>query len=202
MPQLQQPKQRQRCSTWPAGPTSSFLVISDPAAAKHVLRATDNPKRPLYDKGLVAEVPVTATMAPQNWKAARIWTHAEVGTLCPEQANHDSMCAAITRNSKVSARTSACTEAAPGFSGAQVSKFLFGDGFAVAGGDGWRVRRRAVGPSLHRAYLEAMTARVFGPSALHLNDKLQVASRSVAVMTCVSDVRCCKHMRRGTSMAC
>lgn len=39
-----------------AGPISSFLVVSDPAAAKHVLRATDNPKRPLYDKGLVAEV--------------------------------------------------------------------------------------------------------------------------------------------------
>lgn len=40
-----------------AGPASSFLVISDPAAAKHVLRASDNPKTPIYDKGLVAEVP-------------------------------------------------------------------------------------------------------------------------------------------------
>ena len=40
----------------PAGPASSFLVISDPAAAKHVLRASDNPKNPIYDKGLVAEV--------------------------------------------------------------------------------------------------------------------------------------------------
>ena len=38
------------------GPASSFLVISDPAAAKHVLRASDNPKTPIYDKGLVAEV--------------------------------------------------------------------------------------------------------------------------------------------------
>jgi carotene epsilon-monooxygenase len=35
---------------------SSFLVISDPAAAKHVLRATDNSNRNTYDKGLVAEV--------------------------------------------------------------------------------------------------------------------------------------------------
>lgn len=61
---------------------------------------------------------------------------------------------------------------------AQVSQFLFGDGFAVAGGDGWRVRRRAVGPSLHRAYLETMIDRVFGPSALHLNDKLQVCAMS------------------------
>lgn len=54
-----------------------------------------------------------------------------------------------------------------------MSKFLFGDGFAISGGDGWRVRRRAVGPSLHRAYLETMIDRVFGPSGLHLNDKLQ-----------------------------
>ncbi len=54
-----------------------------------------------------------------------------------------------------------------------MSKFLFGDGFAISGGDGWRVRRRAVGPSLHRAYLETMIDRVFGPSSLHLNDKLQ-----------------------------
>lgn len=65
---------------------SSFLVISDPAAAKHVLRSTDNNNRNIYDKGLVAEV----------------------------------------------------------------SQFLFGDGFAVAGGEHWRARRRAVGPSLHR----------------------------------------------------
>ena len=40
----------------PTGPASSFLVVSDPAAAKHVLRASDNPQRPIYDKGLVAEV--------------------------------------------------------------------------------------------------------------------------------------------------
>jgi hypothetical protein len=33
---------------------------------------------------------------------------------------------------------------------AEVSKFLFGEGFAITGGDKWRVRRRAVGPALHR----------------------------------------------------
>lgn len=32
------------------------MVISEPEAAKHVLRATDNPSNPLYDKGLVREV--------------------------------------------------------------------------------------------------------------------------------------------------
>lgn len=70
----------------PTGPVSSFMVISDPEAAKHVLRSTDNPQRNIYEKGLVAEV----------------------------------------------------------------SMFLFGDGFAISGGDAWRARRRAVGPSLHR----------------------------------------------------
>ena len=56
----------------------------------------------------------------------------------------------------------------------QVSEFLFGDGFAVAPGDKWRVRRRAVAPSLHKAYLEVMIDRVFGPSGLQLNGKLEV----------------------------
>jgi len=98
----------------PTGPISSFLVISDPEAAKHVLRASDNPQRPMYNKGLVAEV----------------------------------------------------------------SKFLFGEGFAVAGGEQWRVRRRAVGPSLHRGYLEAMLVRVFGPSSQQLTRKLDVAASS------------------------
>ena len=32
-------------------------MVSDPAAAKHVLRSTDNPNRPIYVKGLVQEVP-------------------------------------------------------------------------------------------------------------------------------------------------
>ncbi|KAL4854527.1 Carotene epsilon-monooxygenase [Chlorella vulgaris] len=98
----------------PTGPVSSFLVISDPECAKHVLRASDNPNNPRYNKGLVAEV----------------------------------------------------------------SKFLFGEGFAITGGDKWRVRRRAVGPALHRGYLEVMLDRVFGQSALHLNTKLQVAAAS------------------------
>ena len=47
------------CIACCAGPASSFLVISDPAAAKHVLRASDNPRNPIYDKGLVAEVGFT-----------------------------------------------------------------------------------------------------------------------------------------------
>ncbi|WIA43808.1 hypothetical protein OEZ86_010226 [Tetradesmus obliquus] len=99
----------------PTGPVSSFLVISDPAAAKHVLRGTDSSTN-VYDKGLVAEV----------------------------------------------------------------SQFLFGEGFAVAGGEQWRARRRAVSPSLHRAYLEEMLSRVFGPSSLHLADKLAAAAASGA----------------------
>jgi hypothetical protein len=40
----------------PTGPASSFLVVSDPAAAQHVLQRSDNPKNNVYGKGLVAEV--------------------------------------------------------------------------------------------------------------------------------------------------
>lgn len=98
----------------PTGAVSSFLVVSDPQAAKHVLRSSDNPQRPIYEKGLVAEV----------------------------------------------------------------SKFLFGEGFAVAGGEQWRVRRKAVAPALHKGYLEVMINRVFAPSALHLNRKLEKAALS------------------------
>ena len=100
----------------PTGPASSFLVVSDPAAARHVLRATDNPANPVYEKGLVAEV----------------------------------------------------------------SSFLFGDGFAITGGDAWRVRRRAVGPSLHKGYLDAMVGTVFGPASDVLAAKLADAAASGA----------------------
>ena len=61
---------------------------------------------------------------------------------------------------------------------AEVSKFLFGEGFAISGGEQWRVRRRAVGPSLHKGYLEAMLDRVFGACSLALVAKLEVAAAS------------------------
>ncbi len=48
----------------------------------------------------------------------------------------------------------------------------------MASGDHWRVRRKAVGPSLHRAYLNTMIDRVFGPSAQHLCSKLEGAGHS------------------------
>eukprot|EP00242_Pyramimonas_sp_CCMP2087_P000478 CAMPEP_0198229318 /NCGR_PEP_ID=MMETSP1445-20131203/114058_1 /TAXON_ID=36898 /ORGANISM="Pyramimonas sp., Strain CCMP2087" /LENGTH=596 /DNA_ID=CAMNT_0043909775 /DNA_START=83 /DNA_END=1873 /DNA_ORIENTATION=- len=89
----------------PTGPVSSFMVISDPAAAKHILKDYN-----LYCKGLVHEI----------------------------------------------------------------AEFLFGDGFATAEGELWKVRRRAVGPSLHKGFLETMTNKVFGRSALELNKKLEV----------------------------
>jgi carotene epsilon-monooxygenase len=56
----------------------------------------------------------------------------------------------------------------------QIAEFLFGDGFATAEGELWKVRRRAVGPSLHKGFLETMTNKVFGRSALELNKKLEV----------------------------
>ncbi len=106
----------------PTGPVSSFLVISDPAAAKHVLRGY-----PSYGKGLVREV----------------------------------------------------------------SEFLFGDGFAVAEGELWKGRRRAVVPALHKAYLEAMVRRVFTPCTRRLVDKLSAAAakgQSIDVEACFSQL--------------
>jgi len=92
----------------PTGPASSFLVISDPQAAKHVLKDYKN-----YSKGLISEI----------------------------------------------------------------AGFLFGVGFATADGNAWRVRRKAVGPSLHKAYIETMVACTFVPCAQKLNEKLAANAR-------------------------
>lgn len=70
----------------PSGPVSSFMVVSTPEAAKHVLQTSDNPRQYNYNKGLVAEV----------------------------------------------------------------SRFLFGEGFAMTGGETWRLRRKAVNPAFHK----------------------------------------------------
>lgn len=87
-----------------AGPRN-FVIVSDPAIAKHVLRNYGTK----YAKGLVAEV----------------------------------------------------------------SEFLFGSGFAIAEGDLWTARRRAVVPSLHKKYLSLIVDRVFCKSAERLVEKLQ-----------------------------
>ena len=109
----------------PTGPISSFLIVSEPEAAKHILRSSDNTRRNIYGKGLVAEV----------------------------------------------------------------SKFLFGDGFAVAEGPLWTSRRKAVGPSLHRAYLEAMVTRVFVPCAQALNTKLrEQQDKPIDIEACFSQL--------------
>ncbi|KAF9599038.1 hypothetical protein IFM89_033383 [Coptis chinensis] len=86
-----------------AGPRN-FVVVSDPAIAKHVLRNYGK-----YAKGLVAEV----------------------------------------------------------------SEFLFGSGFAIAEGQLWTVRRRAVVPSLHKKYLSVIVDRVFCKCAVRLVEKLK-----------------------------
>lgn len=56
----------------------------------------------------------------------------------------------------------------------EISNFLFGDGFATAEGDLWKARRKAVGPSLHKQYLETMVDRNFSECGLQLNRKLAV----------------------------
>ncbi|KAM0949494.1 putative carotene epsilon-hydroxylase [Dioscorea sansibarensis] len=86
-----------------AGPRN-FVIVSDPAIAKHVLRNYPN-----YAKGLVSEV----------------------------------------------------------------SQFLFGNGFAVAEGSHWMVRRKAVSPSLHKKFLSVMVDKVFCRCAQRLVEKLE-----------------------------
>ncbi|XP_052173861.1 carotene epsilon-monooxygenase, chloroplastic isoform X2 [Diospyros lotus] len=87
-----------------AGPRN-FVVVSDPAIAKHVLRNYGK-----YAKGLVSEV----------------------------------------------------------------SEFLFGSGFAIAEGQLWTVRRRAVVPSLHKKYLSIVVDQVFCKCAERLVEKLKM----------------------------
>ncbi|KAL5724940.1 carotene epsilon-hydroxylase [Ranunculus cassubicifolius] len=93
-----------------AGPRN-FVVVSDPAIAKHVLRNYGK-----YAKGLVAEV----------------------------------------------------------------SEFLFGSGFAIAEGQLWTARRRAVVPSLHKKYLSVIVDRVFCKCAERLVEKLKPDAASGA----------------------
>ncbi|KAJ7554463.1 hypothetical protein O6H91_06G141600 [Diphasiastrum complanatum] len=91
-----------------AGPRN-FVVVGDPAVAKHVLRNYGR-----YSKGLVSEV----------------------------------------------------------------SEFLFGSGFAIAEGQLWTVRRRAVLPSLHKQYLSTMVDQVFCKCSERLVEKLTIASKT------------------------
>eukprot|EP00210_Caulerpa_lentillifera_P002587 g2481.t1 len=107
----------------PTGPVSSFLVISSPAAARHVLKASDNPRNNFYNKGLVAEV----------------------------------------------------------------SRFLFGEGFAVAGGENWRVRRKAVNPAFHKKFLNEMINYVHVPTTQHLLQKLDTVAEKG---TCINMEAC------------
>lgn len=74
---------------------------------------------------------------------------------------------------------------------AEVAEFLFGSGFAIAEGELWAVRRKAVVPALHRRYLSTMVDRVFAPSALRLAAKLSDAARReqpVNVEACFSQL--------------
>nr|QNS29974.1 cytochrome P450 [Nothapodytes nimmoniana] len=87
-----------------AGPRN-FVVVNDPAIAKHVLRNYGK-----YSKGLISEV----------------------------------------------------------------SEFLFGSGFAIAEGQLWTIRRRAVLPSLHKKYLSVIVEQVFCKCAERLVENLKV----------------------------
>ena len=48
---------------------------------------------------------------------------------------------------------------------AEAGEFLFGLGVALQENEAWKIRRKAIAPSLHRRYVEAMVDRCFGPCA-------------------------------------
>ncbi len=152
-----------------------------------MLRASDNPKNPIYDKGLVAEVGGTAAETDMFATVVSCWLqlHCIVCHLMlmsdMQQLENGSSCqnssaSMFACHSKCKANCSSALlcHKLECVMNIQVSQFLFGDGFAVSGGDQWRVRRKAVNPALHKAYLNTMIDRVFAPSALHLAEKLQV----------------------------
>ena len=60
----------------------------------------------------------------------------------------------------------------------EAGKFLFGVGVALAEGEPWKVRRKAIGPALHRKYVEVMVNRVFGPSAIKMVAQLEDSTQS------------------------
>jgi carotene epsilon-monooxygenase len=93
----------------PTGPATSFLVLSDPASAGHVLGNCE-----IYHKELMREL----------------------------------------------------------------SFFLFGTGFPVADGEPWKVRRRAVAPSLHKRYLDFMVQSVFTNFSLRTAEVLAKKGQS------------------------
>jgi carotene epsilon-monooxygenase len=62
---------------------------------------------------------------------------------------------------------------------AEAGAFLFGLGVALQENEAWKIRRKAVAPSLHRKYVEAMVDRCFGPCAERMVDLvLEQASSS------------------------
>ena len=56
---------------------------------------------------------------------------------------------------------------------AEAGEFLFGLGVALQENEAWKIRRKAVAPSLHRRYVEAMVDRCFGPCAERMVDLIE-----------------------------
>lgn len=73
----------------------------------------------------------------------------------------------------------------------EISQFLFGDGFAVAEGEKWKIRRKAVGPAFHKTFLTRMVDLVFAPCSVRMVEKLDVAAqagRAIDLEACFSQV--------------
>ena len=61
---------------------------------------------------------------------------------------------------------------------AEAGEFLFGLGVALQENEAWKIRRKAVAPSLHRRYVEAMVDRCFGPCAERMVDLVVAQAES------------------------
>ena len=61
----------------------------------------------------------------------------------------------------------------------EAGEFLFGLGVALQENEAWKIRRKAVAPSLHRRYVEAMVDRCFGPCAERMVDQVVEQATSV-----------------------
>lgn len=63
----------------------------------------------------------------------------------------------------------------------------FGEGFAIAGGEQWRVRRKAVGPALHRCAHLACLPRGLVPSSIALK-LVHAGARGGLLLACCHEL--------------
>lgn len=171
----------------------SFVVVSDAEVARHMLltNATN------YSKGLLSEI-LDFVMGTGGPVVGPMGKHAGQPIMTSNATSSDIMQVChVTKQSRAASEgmrtghghhllfdcwTACCTCARQVFLRAEQLIVCSRAGLIPADGEVWKVRRRAIVPSLHRKYIENMI-HMFGNSALHgvatLNAAQQVRSRSL-----------------------